>query len=62
MLTLQSEELHADPYLLINGGVTASCGHPHLLIEAITDGIRHVDTGVSVASEDCPIQREGKSE
>lgn len=43
-------QVEVDSYLLINGGVTASRGHPHLLIEAITDRIRQVDTSVSVAS------------
>lgn len=49
-------------YLLINGGVAASCGHPHLLIEAITDGVRQVNTGVSVASKDSPVHTEGERE
>lgn len=43
-------QVKLDSYLLINGGVAASRGHPHLLIEAITDGIRQVYAGVSVAS------------
>lgn len=50
-------QVKGDPYLLINGGVAASRGHPHLLIEAIADGIREVDTGVTVASQDCPAQQ-----
>lgn len=50
-------QVKVDPYLLINGGVAASRGHPHLLIEAIADGIRQVDTGVTVASQDRPAQR-----
>lgn len=54
---LLPDELDVYPYLLINGGVAASRGHPHLLIEAITDGVRHVNTGVSVTSEDSPVQR-----
>lgn len=54
VLTLQ---VKVDPYLLINGGVAASRGHPHLLIEAIADGIRQVDTGVTVASQDRPAQQ-----
>lgn len=49
-------------YLLINGGIAAGCGHPHLLIEPITDGVRQVNAGVSVTSKDSPVQREGGRE
>lgn len=62
VLTPQPNELHVDPYLLINRGVAASCGHPHLLIEAVADGVRHVDAGVSVTSEDSPTQRAQREE
>lgn len=58
ILTLQ---VKVDSYLLINGGVAASRGHPHLLIEAIADGVRQVDTGVTVASQDRPAQQKRKA-
>lgn len=48
--------------LLINGGVASRCGHPHLLVEAITDGVGQVDAGVGVASEDGPVSERGKEE
>lgn len=57
-----TNELHVDPYLLINRGIAASCGHPHLLIEAVADGVRQVNAGVSVASEDSPVQRAQREE
>lgn len=41
-------------YLLINGGIAAGCGHPHLLVEAIADGVDQVDAGVRVTSQDGP--------
>lgn len=62
VLTPQPNELHVDPYLLINRGIAASCGHPHLLIEAVADGVRQVDAGVSVTSEDSPVQRAQREE
>lgn len=46
-------------YLLINGGVAAGRGHPHLLVEAIADWVRRVDAGVGVTSQDGPVSREG---
>lgn len=55
ILTLQ---VKLDPYLLINGGVASSRGHPHLLIEAIADGIRQVDAGVSVRPQDRPATKQ----
>lgn len=52
-----SDFVHA--YLLINGGVAAGRGHPHLLVEAIADWVRQVDAGVGVTSQDGPVPREG---
>lgn len=45
-------------YLLIDGSIPASRGHPHLLVETIADGVRKVDARVRVASQDCPAQEE----
>lgn len=60
---LFTPQVKVDPYLLINGGVAASRGHPHLLIEAVADGIRQVDTGVTVASQDrAAQQKRGKQQ
>lgn len=44
-------------YLLINGRISTSCCNPHLLVETVTDGVRQVDAGVSVASEDSSAQK-----
>lgn len=45
-------------YLLINGGVPAGRGHPHLLVEAVADGVREIDGCVAVTAEDRPGERE----
>lgn len=50
------------PHLLINGGVASRCGHPHLLVEAVADGVGQVDAGVGVASEDGPVPERGREE
>lgn len=33
-------------HLLIYGGVTGGGGHPHLLVELITDRVGHINGGV----------------
>lgn len=48
-------------YLLINGGIAASCCHPHLLVETITDGVRQVNAGVRVSSKNSSGQK-GKTD
>lgn len=50
-----SDFLHA--YLLVNGGVAAGRGHPHLLVEAVADWVRQVYAGVGVTSQDGPVPR-----
>lgn len=44
-------------HLLVDGGVTGGGGHPHLLVEVVADGIRHVDGRVRVAAQDGPDRK-----
>lgn len=42
--------------LLVDGGIARCGGQPHLLVELITDGVRDVDAGVCVSTEDRPAR------
>lgn len=48
---ISTAENWSPTHLLVDGGVTSAGGHPHLLVELVTDGVRHVDGGVCVCAQ-----------
>lgn len=46
--------LASQPHLLVDGGVAGSSGKPHLLVEVVTNRVRHVDGWVCVGAQNGP--------
>lgn len=53
---LKQQQQQNPDYLLVDGGVPSAGSHPDLLVEVIADGVRHIDGGIRVSSQNGPVR------
>lgn len=53
---LKQQQQQNPDHLLVDGGVPSAGGHPDLLVEVIADGVRDIDGGIRVSSQNGPVR------